>query len=57
MKKILEDVRWLSVKIDGPTDDKLRMIAALADVKICDVVRVTLDNYLEYAADRLLEAK
>ena len=55
-KKILPDRRSLTVRIDGWTDEKLRQTANEQDRKVSQVVRIALENYLDYAVERM-EAK
>ena len=54
--KVLDDARYLTVRIDGWTDKKLRQTANEQDQKVSQVVRIALENYLDYAVERM-EAK
>ena len=56
--KILTDPRDLDVTLDGETYDKLARIADLTTKgNKSKVVRVTLQNYLDYAVDHLMADK
>jgi len=54
--KELQDARYLTVRIDGWTDEKLRQTANEQSHNISQVVRIALENYLDYAVERM-EAK
>jgi len=54
--KELQDARYLTVRIDSWTDEKLRQTANEQDQKVSQVVRIALENYLDYAVERM-EAK